>query len=341
MNPVRDSYSIGIKEEISNGVKTNLIKRAKEVLDIEALAIKGLKSRIGKSFEEALRLILKAKGRVVVSGMGKTGIIARKFSATLASTGTPSLFLHTAEAVHGDLGRVTPDDIVIIISNSGSGSEIKQLLPLLKKIGSRIIALTGNLKSDLVKYSDVILDISVKKEACPLGLAPTASTTAALAMTDAISVCLLELKGFKEKDFAFFHPGGALGRRLLLKVEDIMRKGSSSPVVNENKRVSEVLLKITHARAGSAAIIDKSGRLKGIFTDGDLRRHLEADKDLPSRKIKEVMTKGPAVVDKEMLAAEAMRIMREKKIDEVPVVDESGRPVGLLDVQDLLKAGVV
>ena len=319
----------------------NTIKRAKEVLEIEAAAIKSLKPRIGHNFTKALNLILKTKGRVVVSGMGKTGIIAQKFSATLASTGTPSLFLHSAEAVHGDLGKVTCDDIVVIISNSGTSEELKQLLPLLKKIGSKIIALTGNTQSILAKYSDVVLDISVKKEACPLGLAPTASTTATLAMTDALAVCLLELKGFKEKDFAFFHPGGLLGKKLLLKVEDIMRTGKANPVVNEEKSVSAVLLKITEARAGSATVVDKKGKLKGIFTDGDLRRHLKIGENLTKRKIKDVMTKNPTVVGKDMLAVEAIRILKEKKIDEVPVVDINRRPIGLLDVQDLLKAGLV
>lgn len=319
----------------------NIIARAKEVLDIEAQAVKNLKSRIGRNFEKAVDLLLKTKGRIVVSGMGKTGIIAQKFSATLASTGSPSLFLHTAEAVHGDLGRVIAADTVVIISNSGSTDEMRQLLPLLKKIGCKIIAITGNIKSELARYSDVVLDVSVEKEACPLGLAPTASTTATLAMTDALAVCLLQLKGFKEKDFAFYHPGGRLGKRLLLKVEDIMRKGQANPVVDEDKRVCDVLLKITQARAGSATVVDRHGRLKGIFTDGDLRRHLETDASLTQRRIKEVMTKNPTVVDKEMLAAEAMRILEEKKIDEVPVVDKHRHPVGLLDVQDVLKAGVV
>lgn len=322
-------------------MKVNVLKRAREVLDIESGAIRELKPRLGKNFEDALKLIIKTKGRVVVSGMGKTGIIAQKFSATLASTGTPSLFLHTAEAIHGDLGKVTSEDAVIVISNSGETEEMKQLLPLLKKIGCKVIALTGNLKSVLAKYSDIVLDVSVKREACPLGLAPTASTTATLAMADAISVCLLELKGFKEKDFAFFHPGGTLGRRLILKVEDIMRRGQSNPVVSEEKKVSEVLLEITRARSGSAVVVDKRGKLKGIFTDGDLRRHLETDERLPQRKIKEVMTKNPAVVHKEMLAAQALRILQEKKIDELPVVDDKMRPIGLLDVQDLLKAGLV
>ncbi len=322
-------------------MKINVIKRAKEVLEIEAQAIKMLKARVGKSFTKAVELIFKCKGRVVVSGMGKTGIIAQKFSATLASTGTPSLFLHTAEAIHGDLGKVTGDDIVIILSNSGSTEEMKQLLPILKKIGSPIISLTGNTKSILAKYSDVVLDVSVKKEACPLGLAPTASTTASLAMADALAVCLLERKGFQEKDFAFFHPGGALGRRLLLTVEDIMRCGQANAIVGENKKVSQVLFAITRARAGSAIVVDKRGRLKGIFTDGDLRRHLESDQDLPNRRISEVMTRNPTVVNKNMLAAEAMRILQAKRIDEVPVVDKNMRPQGLLDVQDLLKAGLV
>jgi arabinose-5-phosphate isomerase len=319
----------------------NVIKRAKEVLEIEAQAIRLLKGRLGKGFIKAVELILKSKGRVVVSGMGKTGIIAQKFSATLASTGTPSLFLHTAEAIHGDLGKVTPDDIVIILSNSGATEEMKQFLPILKKIGTPIISLTGNSKSVLAKYSDVVLDVSVKKEACPLGLAPTASTTATLAMADALAVCLLERKGFKEKDFAFFHPGGVLGRRLLLTVQDIMRQGQANAIVGEDKLVAQVLLAITRARSGSAIVVDKGGKLKGIFTDGDLRRHLASDKNLPGRPIKEVMTKNPCVVNKDMLAAEAMRILQAKKIDEVPVVDKFMHPVGLLDVQDLLKAGLI
>jgi arabinose-5-phosphate isomerase len=319
----------------------NVIKRAKEVLEIEAQAIRLLKGRLGKGFIKAIELILKSKGRVVVSGMGKTGIIAQKFSATLASTGTPSLFLHTAEAIHGDLGKVTGDDIVIILSNSGSTEEMKQFLPILKKIGAPIIALTGNSKSVLAKYSDVVLDVSVKKEACPLGLAPTASTTATLAMADALAVCLLERKGFKEKDFAFFHPGGALGRRLFLSVQDIMRQGQANAIVGEDKLVAEVLFAITRARAGSAIVVDKGGKLKGIFTDGDLRRHLTNNKNLLGQPIKEVMTKNPCVVNKDMLAAEAMRILQAKKIDEVPVVDKFMHPVGLLDVQDLLKAGLI
>ncbi|MFH1441218.1 MAG: KpsF/GutQ family sugar-phosphate isomerase [Candidatus Omnitrophota bacterium] len=319
----------------------NIIKRAKAVLDIESQAVSELKKNINRDFEKAVEFIFNCKGRIVVTGVGKTGIIAQKLSATLSSTGTPSLFLHSAEAIHGDLGRVIKNDTVIILSYSGESEEIKKLLPILKKIGSKIISITGNTKSLMARYSDVVLNTAVKKEACPLGLAPTASTTAMLAMSDALAVCLLELKGFKEKDFAFFHPGGSLGRKLLLKVEDIMRKGSANPVVRENNKVSEVLVKITQARAGSASVVDKNGKLTGIFTDGDLRRQLEIDSDLSTRKIKDVMTLKPTVVRPHMLVYEAIRILREKKIDELPVVDEKKRPVGLLDVQDLLKAGLV
>lgn len=319
----------------------NIIKRANQVLDIEAKAIVNLKKSINQDFQKAVQLILRSKGRVVVTGMGKAGIIGQKLSATLSSTGTPSLFLHSAEAIHGDLGRVTKDDVVMVLSNSGSTDEIKKLLPILKKIGANIIAITGNVKSILAHYSDAVLNTYVKKEACPLGLAPTASTTAMLAMSDALAVCLLELKGFKETDFAFYHPGGNLGKRLLLKVEDIMRTGINNPVVGEDRKISQVLVKITQSRAGSASVINKKGRLVGIFTDGDLRRHLEIDLNLTRRKVKEVMTKSPITVSPTMLAVEAMRILQEKKIDEVPVVDKNKRPIGLLDVQDLLKAGLV
>lgn len=318
-----------------------MIRRAKEVLKIEAEAISSLIKRLDKNFEKTVSLILACKGKVVVAGMGKPGIIGEKISATLSSTGTPSLSLHPADAIHGDLGRVTKDDIVIAISNSGETEEISRLLPILKKIGAKIIAMTGNLKSTLAKHSDVILDVGVKKEACPFGLAPTASTTAMLAMGDALAIALLEKRGFKVEDFAFYHPGGTLGRRLILKVEDIMRRGRANPIVKEDLKVKVVLLKITEARAGSASVVNKKGVLTGIFTDGDLRRHLEEDTALPNRKVKDVMTKKPITITKDRLAADAFRILREKKIDEIPVVDEKRRPIGLVDVQDLLKAGLV
>lgn len=316
-------------------------KEAKRVLKIEAEAIERLARRLGPEFNKSIDILSQTRGRVIVTGMGKGGIIGQKISATLSSTGTPSLFLHSAEAIHGDLGRVTRDDVILAISNSGETEEVIRLLPLIKKIGAKLIALTGNVRSNLARHSDCILDVSVEREACPLGLAPTASTTAALAMGDAIAVCLLEKKGFKEEDFAFYHPGGALGKRLLLKVEDIMRKGKSNPVVKESVLVKDVLLEITHARAGAASVVDKKGKLSGIFTDGDLRRHLKSDANLALKNVRDVMTKGPITISKDCLASEALRILKEKRIDELPVVDSKFRPIGMLDVQDLLKAGLV
>ena len=318
-----------------------IIKRAKEVFRLEAKAVSALAKKLDDNFVKAVEAISNCRGRVVVTGMGKAGIIGQKISATLASLGTPSIWLHSAEAVHGDLGRVTKEDIVIALSNSGETEETKSLIPVLKKIGAKIIAVTGNKNSSLAKFSNLVLDVSVKKEACPLGLAPTSSTTAMLAMGDALAVCLVEKKGFKEKDFALFHPGGALGRKLLLKVDDIMRKGKDNPIVNEEAIVKDVLYAITEARAGSASVVNKSGKLSGIFTDGDLRRHLETDASLSRRKVKEVMTKNPVTILPEKLAVEALRILEERKIDELPVVDKKGRPVGLLDVQDVLRAGLV
>jgi len=317
------------------------IEIAKKVLDIEAAAIKALKKNLNNDFNKIVDKIAVIEGRVIVTGMGKPGFIAQKISATLSSTGTPSFYIHPAEAFHGDLGRVTGDDAIIAISNSGETEEITKLLPIIKKIGAVLIAMVGNDKSTLARNSDYVINTKVSKEACPLGLAPTTSTTAMLAMGDALSVALLKKKGFKEKDFAFYHPGGALGKRLLLKVEDIMRKGRDNPIVYEDMLVKDVLVKITTARAGSAGVVDKKGRLAGIFTDGDLRRHINSRENIALKKIKEIMTAKPVTIKKEKLAAEAFQIMRSKKIDEIPVVDDNGRPVGLLDVQDLLKAGLV
>lgn len=318
-----------------------LKKRAKQVLKIEAESIRQLASRIGKDFEKAVNMIFVSKGRIVVTGMGKAGIIGEKISATLASTGTPSLWLHSAEAIHGDLGRVRKEDLIIAISNSGETEETIRLIPYIKKIGLKLVAITGNIHSTLAKNSDAVLDVSIKEEACPLGLAPMASTTTMLAMGDALCAALIDRRGFKKSDFAFLHPGGSLGKQLLLKVEDIMRKGASNPIVKENTKVKEVLLKITAARAGSATVVDKNGKLAGIFTDGDLRRNLEEGIDLAKKDVKEVMTKKPKTMKKGSLAVEALRILQECKIDEIPIVDEKGRAIGLVDVQDLLKAGLV
>lgn len=317
------------------------IKKAKEVLRIEANAIQDLIKRLDKNFEKAVNIVLKTKGRIIVTGMGKPGFIAQKISATLSSTGTPSLYLHPAEALHGDLGRVTKEDCIIAISNSGETEEIVRLLPIIKKIGSTLIAMVGNTSSTLARNSNCSLDVSIEKEACPLGLAPTTSTTVMLAMGDALSVAVQAKKGFKIEDFALYHPGGNLGKRLLLRVSDIMRRGETNPVVTENKLVKDVLLDITKARAGSASVVDGKGMLKGIFTDGDLRRHLRREGDITKKKIKEVMTKNPITVTADMMAIDALNILQSKKIDEVPVVDKKGRAIGLLDVQDLLRAGLV
>lgn len=317
------------------------LKKAKEVIRIEAQAIRELTKRINARFSKAVDIIAKCKGRVIVTGMGKTGIIGRKIAATLSSTGTPSLWMHSAEAVHGDLGQVTKNDVLIVISSSGESDEIKRLLPLVKKIKSKIIALTGNQKSTLAQYSDVVLDVSVKREGCPLGLAPMASTTATLVMGDALAACLIVRRKFKKENFAFYHPGGSLGRKLLLKVEDIMRRGAHYPKVKEDTVVKDVLLAITQARCGSACVLNKKGKFVGIFTDGDLRRHLESNRNLLERRVAEVMTKKPTTISKDRLAVEAFQILQDKKIDELPVVDAKGKLMGLLDVQDLLKAGLV
>ncbi len=314
---------------------------AKKVLRIERDALTSLISRIDVNFERVINAIYNIEGRVIVTGMGKPGFIAQKISATLSSTGTPSLYLHPAEALHGDLGRVTKDDLILALSNSGETEEMVKFLPIVRKIGAKLVAMVGNVGSTLAKNADYIINTSVKREACSLGLAPTTSTTVMLAMGDALAVALLEKKGFKAKDFALFHPGGILGKRLILKVEDIMRKGRENPIVNENYTVKRVLLAITKARAGSASVVDARGKLTGIFTDGDLRRHLESEPDLINKKVKDFMTKNPTTIKKDRLAAEAFDILRSKKIDEIPVVDDKKRPVGLLDVQDLLKAGLV
>lgn len=326
---------------VSRTPAIHAIKEARRILKIEAEAIRGLIPRIGKSFEEALELLCQCRGRVIVSGMGKAGFIARKISATLASTGTPSLYLHPAEAFHGDLGMVTREDRVILLSHSGETEEVVQLLSPLKKMGVKMITLTGNPRSTLAKNADVVLDISIDREACPLGLAPSASTAVSLAMGDALALTLLKKKGFRQEDFAFLHPGGNLGKKLL-KVKDLMRKGKDHPVVFQDIPVKEALFAITRARAGSCSVVNGSRKLVGIFTDGDLRRQLrENGEKILLVPIRKVATLKPLVVHQDRLAAEALHLLREKRVDELPVVDNKGRAVGLLDVQDLLKAGFV
>jgi arabinose-5-phosphate isomerase len=309
--------------------------RAKEVLSVEADAVLNLRDRIGESFVRAVDMILECKGRVIVTGMGKPGIIGRKISATLASTGTPSLDMHPADAIHGDLGMVTCDDVVIVISNSGKTDEITRLLPLLKKIDAKMIAMTGDLDSPLADHADCVLDCGVEIEACPFNLAPTASTTAALAMGDALAVVLLEKRGFKIEDYALYHPGGSLGRQLL-KVSDVMRTGGRNPVVSQDALVRDALVAATRARAGSAVIVDGDGRLAGIFTDGDLRRCLEKDPDILSKPIKDYMTRSPGTTSPDKLVGEAMNLIKSKRTKDLPVLDDDGKPVGFIDEQDLL-----
>ncbi|MBD3264674.1 MAG: KpsF/GutQ family sugar-phosphate isomerase [Candidatus Omnitrophica bacterium] len=329
------------KPAVGNLDKKKIMSWAKDVLDVEKRGISDLIERLDGGFLKAVKLMAASSGRVVITGMGKAGIIGQKFSATLSSTGTSSFWLHPAEAVHGDLGSVKVDDVAVVLSYSGETDEIKNLIPFIKKIGAKIIAITSNIDSSLAKYSDAVVCVKVDREACALGLAPTTSTTAMLAICDAISVVLQKIKGFKEKDFAFFHPRGSLGRKLLLKVGDIMRRGKFNPIVEENLPVKEVILRITSAHAGAAVVVDKKGEMAGIFTDGDLRRNLEKHPHLLSKKIKTVMTKNPIAVRVDSLASEALNILEKKKIDEVPVIDKFNRPKGMLDIQDLISAGLI
>ena len=318
-----------------------LLDKAKFILNEEVKSIQEMIKNLDENFDKAITIMQQCEGRIVVTGMGKPGIIAQKISATLSSTGVPSLFLHAAEAVHGDLGMVTEKDIVIILSNSGETEEVIKLIPILKKIGSKIISICGNAGSTLVGHSDCFLNSNVEREADSLDLIPSSSTTAMLAMGDAIALVFVEEKGLNKEDFAFYHPGGALGKRLLLTVGDIMRKGKTHAIVEEDQSVQETIFCITKSRAGSATIVDKDGALVGIFTDGDLRRHIETDPDLLSKKINTVMIKNPVVFKKEDLVAEALKVLQEKKIDEAPVVDAENKPEGLIDVQDILKTGIV
>jgi len=272
--------------------------------------------------------------------MGKPGIIAQKISATMSSTGTPSLCLHPADAVHGDLGRVTAEDVIIALSNSGETDEIKSLLPIIKRIGAKIISITGNIKSTLAQVSDVVINARVDREACPFNLAPTASTTVMLAIGDVLAITLLELKDFDQDDYALYHPAGVLGKKLLLKVEDVMRKGENHPVVKINALVKDVLVNITKSHAGSATIIGLDGKLKGIFTDGDLRRWLGKEGDILNREIGSIMSENPKRIELGDLAAKAGKIMQDFRIDELVVVDKDSHPIGLVDIQDLLKVGL-
>lgn len=320
-------------------------ERAKRVLKIEAEAVAALVNRIDEQFEKAVEMVLKCRGRVVVTGMGKSGLIGKKIAATLASTGTPALFLHPAEGIHGDLGMVTRGDTVIALSNSGETEEVALMLPSLKRLGIKIIALTGNPDSTLAKNSDVVINVGVKEEACPLGLAPTASTTATLAMGDALAVVLLDQRGFKEEDFACFHPGGTLGKKLLLRVRDLMHTGDAVPIVTEETLIKDAIYEISSKKMGITAVLNASGKLVGVISDGDLRRWMEktekSGENLLSKKAMDIMTRKPKVANKDSLAAEAVALMEKNSITCLIVSDQDARPEGVIHLHDLLKAGVV
>lgn len=317
------------------------LELARLVLTIEADAVRQLANRIDGQFSGALNIILNCKGRVVVTGMGKSGHIARKIAATLASTGTPAFFLHPGEASHGDLGMITQEDVVIALSNSGESAEVTTILPLIKRRGAKLIGMSGNPASTLACESDAHLNAAVEKEACPHNLAPTASTTAALALGDALAVALLDARGFTPEDFARTHPGGSLGRRLLVHVRDVMHAGAKLPVVGSSASLKDALLEMTRKGLGMTAIVDDDGGLEGVFTDGDLRRALEKSVDVHSARIVEMMTQNPKTIGPDQLAVEAVERMQELKINGLLVVDQDKKLVGALNMHDLLKAGVV
>nr|WP_024306986.1 KpsF/GutQ family sugar-phosphate isomerase [Pseudomonas sp. P818] len=319
----------------------DLIDSAQRTIRLEIEAVQELLPRINADFIKACELILNCKGRVVVVGMGKSGHIGNKIAATLASTGTTAFFVHPAEASHGDMGMITKDDIVLALSNSGSTAEIVTLLPLIKRLGIRLISMTGNPDSPLAKAAEVNLDARVSQEACPLNLAPTSSTTASLVLGDALAIALLEARGFTAEDFAFSHPGGALGRRLLLKVENVMHAGDALPRVNRGTSLRDALLEMTQKGLGMTVVLEEDGRLAGIFTDGDLRRTLDKGIDVRQASIDEVMTPHGKTARAEMLAAEALKIMEDHKINALVVVDDQDNPVGALNMHDLLRAGVM
>ena len=319
----------------------NFKELAKQVIDVELQAINELYAFIDDDFEKACQLMFNCQGRVIVVGMGKSGHIGGKIAATLASTGTPAFFVHPGEASHGDLGMITTADVVLAISNSGETGEVLAILPVLKRIGCKLIGMTGNTSSTLAKLSDTHVCIKVSQEACPLGLAPTSSTTAALVMGDALAVALLNAKDFTANDFALSHPGGSLGKRLLLRLEDIMHIEARIPSVFAKAKIKDALIEMSQKGLGMTAVVDEENVLAGLFTDGDLRRILDENIDIHTDNIASVMTKSPKTAHKDMLAAEALKIMEDKKINGLIVVDENNKPVGAMNMHDLLKSGVL
>ena len=317
-----------------------VLERARQALSIESQAIADLIPRLGGDFTSATQLILGCRGKLIITGIGKSGAIGRKLAGTFSSTGSPSVFFHPAEGVHGDLGLITSEDVLLLLSYSGESDELIAIMPVVKRIGAKIISLVGNPGSTVGKYSDVILDVSVEREACPLGLAPTASTTAMLALGDALALAVMEVRQFTREDYARVHPSGTLGRRLTLTIGDVMRTGDAVACVSENTSVRDTLFAITKARAGAANVLDGDGRLLGIITDGDVRRHAIADDNFLTKIAAEIMTKTPRSITADKLATEGLKIMEDLKIGEMPVV-EDGRVVGMLMLKDLLEAGIV
>ena len=321
-----------------------MLEHAQDVLRMEAEAILELVPRIDENFAAAVKLILECEGRTVITGMGKSGLIGRKMAATLASTGTPSFYLHPAEGIHGDLGMVTAADVVIALSNSGETGEVLNILPSLRRIGAKIIAMVGNANSTLGKNADVVLDVGVSKEACPLGLAPTSSTTAALAYGDALALALLKKHNFTASQFAIFHPGGSLGRKLLLTVGNIMHKGDENPTVLADTTVQDALFVITDKGLGAVSVVDEQGIMQGVLTDGDIRRGLSKGVDFLQRPVRELMTANPKTITEDKLAAQALHLMESNKpkpITVLPVLDENRKVIGLLHMTDLVRQGVV
>jgi len=321
--------------------KERMIDIGLNVIDIEANAINALRSSINQDFTEACRILMECNGRIVVTGMGKSGHIGGKIAATLASTGSPAFFVHPGEASHGDLGMITPGDVVLALSNSGETAEVLTILPLIKRMGAPLVSLTGNPASTLATESSVHLDVGVEKEACPLDLAPTASTTAALVMGDALAIALLEARGFTPEDFALSHPGGSLGKRLLLRVRDIMHSGDQLPVVSDQSSLRDALIEMTAKGLGMTAILDSNKQLLGVFTDGDLRRCFDDEHDMHQAKVVDVMTTGGVSIGADKLAAEALKLMDDKHINALLVVDENQQLQGALNMHDLLRAGMV
>lgn len=320
---------------------SRIIESAKEVLDIEAKSILRLKDTIGEDFDKAIEILYNCKGRVIVTGMGKSGIIGKKIAATMSSTGTPAYFLHPAESTHGDSGVITRNDVIIAISNSGETQELMNLLPLIKRFGCPMIGMTGNLNSTLAKTSDITLDISVEREADTLGKAPTASTTATLAMGDALAVCLMEKKGFTKEDFLMYHPSGKLGKGLTYKVKDLMITGEKMPIVNDSLTFTSVINTISEYKLGMAIIVDSNGVLSGVLTDGDIRRTIiKYESNISELKVKDVMTSNPKRITEDAYAASALNLMEKFSITALAVVDEKNIPVGVIHVHDLLRAGV-